>query len=72
MNVVALVLVLAAVCLYEMPSLVRQKLRRELVAFLCMTGLAFTLGLLMLIGVETPNPAVWMDKAAKWVVSFFR
>ena len=72
MNVIALVLALAAVCLYEIPSLVRQKYWRELAAFLCTAGLAFTLALLMLIGVETPNPGDWMDKAAKWMLSLFR
>jgi len=72
MSVLALILVFAVVSLYEVPSLVRRKLWRELVAFFCVTGLAFTLGLLMLIGVETPNPAAWMDRAAKWMVSLFR
>ena len=71
MKVIELVLVLALVCLYEIPSLVRQKLWRELVAFLGVSGLAFTLGLLMLIGVDTPNPMTWLDAAAKWIVSLF-
>lgn len=71
MKVIWLALVVAVVCLYEIPSLVRQKLWRELVAFLCVTGLAFTLGLLMLIGVNTPNPMTWLDAAAKWIVSLF-
>lgn len=71
MKVIGLVLVLAVVCLYEIPSLVIQKLWRELVAFLCVTGLAFTLGLLMLIGVDTPNPITWLDATAKWIVSLF-
>ena len=72
MNVIGLVLVLAIVCLYEIPSLVGQKLWRELVAFLGVSGLAFTLALLMLIGVNTPNPMTWLDMVAKWVLSFFR
>ncbi len=72
MSVLALILVFAVVSLYEVPSLVRRKLWRELVAFVCVAGLAFALGLLMLIGVETPNPAAWMDRAAKWMVSLFR
>jgi len=72
MKVIGLVIVLAVACLYEIPSLVRQRLWRELVAFLCMTGLAFTLALLMLIGVNTPNPMTWLDMVAKWVLSFFR
>ena len=52
MNVIGLVLALAAVCLYEIPCLVREKYWRELAAFLCTVGLAFTLALLMLIGVD--------------------
>jgi hypothetical protein len=72
MKVIGLVLVLAIVCLYEIPGLVRQKLWRELVAFLGVSGLVFTLALLMLIGVDTPNPLIWLDVAAKWVVSLFR
>jgi hypothetical protein len=71
MNVIGLVLVLAVVCLYEIPSLVRQKLWRELAAFLCVSGLAFTLALLMMIGVDTPNPLTWLEAAAKWIVSLF-
>lgn len=67
-----LILVFAAVSLYEVPTLVRRKFWRELIAFFCVGGLAFTLGLLTLIGVQTPTPAVWMDKAAKWMVSLFR
>ena len=72
MSVLALILVFAAVCFYEVPTLLRRRFWRELIAFICVAGLAFTLGLLMLIGVETPNPAVWMDRAAKWMVSLFR
>jgi len=71
MKVIGLVIVLAVACLYEIPSLVRQRLWRELVAFLCMTGLAFTLALLMMIGVDTPNPLTWLEAAAKWIVSLF-
>lgn len=72
MSVLALILVFAAVCLHEVPALIRSKFWRELVVFFCVAGLAFALGLLMLIGVDTPNPLIWLDVAAKWVVSLFR
>ena len=40
MSVLALILVFAAVCLHEVPALIRSKFWRELVVFFCVAGLA--------------------------------
>jgi hypothetical protein len=54
MKFVLLVLGVVALGLYEVPDLVRNRLWRELSAFAVATGFAFTLALLMLLGVSIP------------------
>ncbi|HHY61936.1 MAG TPA: hypothetical protein PLM91_04510 [Bacillota bacterium] len=72
MNIVLLVLAVVVLGFYEAPDLIRNKLWRELAVFVFAVGLDFTLALLMLLGVNIPNPAIWIDKAAKWMLSLFR
>lgn len=54
--VLLLIGVFAAMALYQVPVLIREKLWRELGAFSFLWILAFGLSLLLTLGVEPPSP----------------
>jgi len=56
MNTVLLIAAFAAMFIYEFSLLKKEKLWRELAAFLAFFAFAFTIGLLQAMGVELPNP----------------
>jgi len=54
--IVAVIIVYIMIALIQMPSLIRQKLWRELATFLVLLGIGFILSLLQVIGVRIPSP----------------
>ncbi|RCX20945.1 hypothetical protein DFR58_101148 [Anaerobacterium chartisolvens] len=54
--IILLFLSYAAIALFQIPSLVRKKLWRELVAFCCFLLFAFIFSLLIGLGVKIPSP----------------
>lgn len=66
MNAVLLIVSFAAIAAYEVPKLLSEGLYRELVAFTCVLGLGFVIGLLYLIGVDVPNPIEGMNSLIHW------
>jgi len=60
-----LVVTFGAIALYEVPGLVREKLWRELAAFTSVWLVAFSLSLLLMLGVKLPSPTEGIEYVIK-------
>jgi heme/copper-type cytochrome/quinol oxidase subunit 1 len=67
-----LIAVFAAMALYQVPLLIREKLWRELAAFSFIWILAFSLSLLLTLGVELPSPTDGIERIIHKTGELFR
>lgn len=56
MMLIILLLAYAAIAFFQVPSLVKKKQKRELIAFSCFLVLAFIFSMLLSLGVKIPSP----------------
>lgn len=70
--IVAVIIVYIMIALIQMPSLIRQKLWRELATFLVLLGIGFILSLLQVIGVRIPSPNEGIIFLIKHIENIFR
>lgn len=56
MNIVLTVLAFAAIATYEMPPLIRKKEWKEFSVFMVLFVIAFTVAVLLALGIKVPSP----------------
>jgi len=67
-----LLLLFIVIILFEVPSLVKKKMWRELVAFSGCLLLGMTLSIPQVLGIKIPNPSTYLEVVFKPISEFLK